>query len=134
MYCTPALSDMLQPIPRKYLRVTPGLIGVWLLSKALFTHATIQDHIFQQLKIPHQRLPLLKMALLSILSQYFLCSDSFRERACLWLWICAKDPGIWLRHRAWVCVRRCAEDSGMGLSSETRFGFGYTVRLWAFGL
>jgi len=22
----------------------------------------------------------------------------------------------------------------MGLSSETRFGFGYTVRLWAFGL
>jgi len=24
--------------------------------------------------------------------------------------------------------------SGMGLFSETRFGFGYTVRLWAFGL
>ena len=24
--------------------------------------------------------------------------------------------------------------SGMGLSSETRFGFGYTVRLWTFGL
>ena len=27
-----------------------------------------------------------------------------------------------------------APASGMGLSSETRFGFRYTVRLWAFGL
>jgi len=35
-----------------------------------------------------------------------------------------------------IClVRRCvAEDSGMGLFSETRFGFGYRVWLWAFGL
>jgi len=27
-----------------------------------------------------------------------------------------------------------APASGMGLSSETRFGFGYTARLWIFGL
>ena len=27
-----------------------------------------------------------------------------------------------------------APASGMGLSSETRFGFGYTVWLWTFGL
>jgi len=27
-----------------------------------------------------------------------------------------------------------APASGMGLSSETRFGFGYMVRLWTFGL
>ena len=27
-----------------------------------------------------------------------------------------------------------APASGMGLSSETRFGFGYTVRLWTFEL
>ena len=27
-----------------------------------------------------------------------------------------------------------APASGMGLSSKTRFGFGYTVQLWAFGL
>jgi len=27
-----------------------------------------------------------------------------------------------------------APASGMGLFSETRFGFGYTVKLWAFGL
>ena len=74
------------------------------------------------------------MVLLAILSPYFLCSDSFRERACLWLWICAEDPGMRLRHRAYVCVRRCVEDSGMDLSSETRFGFGYTVWLWVCGL
>jgi len=28
---------------------------------------------------------MLKMVLLAILTRYFLCSDSFRERACLWL-------------------------------------------------
>jgi len=33
-------------------------------------------------------------------TRYFLCSDSLRERACLWLWICAEDSGIWLRHWA----------------------------------
>jgi len=37
------------------------------------------------------------MVLLAILSRYFLCSDSFRERACLWLRIWVEDPGIWLR-------------------------------------
>jgi len=37
--------------------------------------------------------------LLAILSRYFLCSHSSRERACLWLWICTEDPGVWLRHR-----------------------------------
>jgi len=42
---------------------------------------------------------------------------------------------MWLQHRALVCVRRCVvEDSGRGLSLETRFGFGYTVRIWVFGL
>jgi len=71
----------------------------------------------------------LKMILLPILSRSFLCSERFQERACLWLVICAKDPGIGLQHRAWICVPRCAEDSGMGLASEARFGFGYTGRL-----
>jgi len=41
---------------------------------------------------------------------------------------------MWLRHRAYVGVRKCVEDSGMGLPWVTRFGFGYTVWLCAFGL
>ena len=45
----------------------------------------------------------LKMVLLAIPARYILCSDRFRERACLGLWI-------------------CADNSGIGLSSETRFG------------
>ena len=63
---------------------------------------------------------LLKVVLLAISSRGFLCSDSFRERTCLWLWICLDNLGVLT--------------SGMGLCSETRFGFGYTVRVWAFGL
>jgi len=39
----------------------------------------------------------------------------------LWLRICAEDPGIWLRHRAWVYRQRLALTSGM------RFGFGRLV-------
>jgi len=70
------------------------------------------------------------MVLLAILSRYLLCLDSFRKRACLWLRICAEDPGIWprighrflfgdmLRIQASVCLRR------LGSASGIRFGFG----------
>ena len=47
---------------------------------------------------------MLKMVLLAILSRYFLCSDSFRKRACLWLRICAEDPGIRFGFRRLVCT------------------------------
>jgi len=54
------------------------------------------------------------MGLLAILAQYFLCSDSFRERACLWLRICAEDPGIWLRLWALgLYVRETIANAGM---------------------
>jgi len=52
----------------------------------------------------------------------------------MWLGICAENPGMWLRHPAYVCVRKCVVDSGMVLHWDTGFGFGYTVWLWVFGL
>jgi len=55
---------------------------------------------FGEVRGHHNWRELLKIVLLATLSQYFLCSDSSGERACLWLWICAVDPGIWLRHLA----------------------------------
>ena len=47
---------------------------------------------------------MLKMVLLAILSRYFLCSDRFRESACLWLRICAEDSGIRFGFRRLVCT------------------------------
>jgi len=80
------------------------------------------------------------LVLLAILSRYFLYSDSFRERACLWLWryaprIRADGSGIGrrfvfgvLRIQAWDCLWRLALASGM------RFGclvctFGKALRM-----
>jgi len=65
------------------------------------------------------------MVLLAILSWYFLCrSDSFRERAGLWL-------GYALRIQAY------GSGFGQGFVSGNRFGLGHTVRLrefvWTFG-
>ena len=79
--------------------------------------------------------------LLAIFSRYFLYSDSFRERACLWLWryalrIRADGSAIGrrfvfgdvLRIQAWDCLWRLA------LASSMRFGclvctFGKALRM-----
>jgi len=72
-------------------------------------------------------------------SRYFLCSDNIREHACLWLWICTEDSGIWLRLWAFgLYVRESIANGGMrdsfgivqlsGEPGESREKSGSTVR------